>query len=541
MKKIRRKIVLSLFFILIALNPIVAQEDNVLVPASVEVKKNTTNYFNLANIVDSFLTNDNKQDDEVMDEKSKTRKEFISITSKFNQGNAKVAYDEYNLLIDKINNDTSLLTLSKVFYEIGLFSLGDKAIEKIVYKNQFYDNILDLENSYKPKTKLEIEEEIYFAKIYADIYFNNSSAEAAADMLKKKAKYLKHDYYNFVLSQAYLGTKQYNQALHFINKAITLNPTNINYQILKTDILVKSKKYKEATKSIEKLEKATKNKLMLVFAPKIKIQKENILSLATNDSKERKYHIASKTFLEGNFEKSKKDCQNILNFDKDNDKIMSLYAKSELALGNIQRANTFFVNSYKIEKNNLDAIIGLGDIRFLHGDYRNSVKNYKKAYKKDKSNYEVLIKLATAQREYAKYPKELRKLELQLDKMPKNEYLAYYNSAISIAQKNPILKEEFLKRALNVNPMYENALGELIELHLKNKNFKLAKNLIYNASFTLEKNYYYYYLCGLYSQATDKRKEAIQFYKTSLNLNPNFEIANTRLLKLIPDTKDEEI
>ncbi|MBR3605792.1 MAG: hypothetical protein IKL52_07170, partial [Candidatus Gastranaerophilales bacterium] len=367
MKKIRRKIVLSLFFILIALNPIVAQEDNVLVPASVEVKKNTTNYFNLANIVDSFLTNDNKQDDEVMDEKSKTRKEFISITSKFNQGNAKVAYDEYNLLIDKINNDTSLLTLSKVFYEIGLFSLGDKAIEKIVYKNQFYDNILDLENSYKPKTKLEIEEEIYFAKIYADIYFNNSSAEAAADMLKKKAKYLKHDYYNFVLSQAYLGTKQYNQALHFINKAITLNPTNINYQILKTDILVKSKKYKEATKSIEKLEKATKNKLMLVFAPKIKIQKENILSLATNDSKERKYHIASKTFLEGNFEKNKKDCQNILNFDKDNDKIMSLYAKSELALGNIQRANTFFVNSYKIEKNNLDAIIGLGDIRFLHG------------------------------------------------------------------------------------------------------------------------------------------------------------------------------
>ena len=125
--------------------------------------------------------------------------------------------------------------------------------------------------------------------------------------------------------------------------------------------------------------------------------------------------------------------------------------------------------------------------------------------------------------------------------MPKNEYLAYYNSAISIAQKNSVLKEEFLKRALNINPMYENALGELIELHLKNKNYKLAKNLIYNASFTLEKNYYYYYLCALYSQATGKRQEAIQFYKTSLNLNPNFEIANVRLLKLIPDTKDEEI
>ena len=541
MKKIRRKIVLSLFFILITLNPLMAQEDSLLSPASNEVKKNNSGYFNLANIVDSFLTNDNKQDESISDEKSKIRKEFISITSKFNQGNAKVAYDEYNLLIDKINNDTSLLTLSKVLYEIGFFSLGDKAIEKIVYKNQFYDNILDLENSYKPKTKLEVEQEIAFAKIYADIYFNNSSAEAAAELLKKKNKYLKHDFYNYMLSQAYLGTKQYNQALHLINKAISFNPTNINYQILKTDILVKSKKYKEAYKQIEKLEKVAKDKLLLVFAPEIKIQKENILSLITSDSKEKKYHIVSKTFLEGNFEKNKKDCQNILNFDKDNDKIMSLYAKSELALGNIQRANTFFVNSYKIEKNNLDTIIGLGDIRFLHGDYRNSVKIYKKAYKKDKRNYETLIKLATAQREYAKYPKELRKLEIALDKMPKNEYLAYYNSAISIAQKNSVLKEEFLKRALNINPMYENALGELIELHLKNKNYKLAKNLIYNASFTLEKNYYYYYLCALYSQATGKRQEAIQFYKTSLNLNPNFEIANVRLLKLIPDTKDEEI
>ena len=541
MKKIRRKIVLSLFFILIALNPVVAQEDSLLKPVATEVKKSSSNYFNLANIVDSFLTNEKAQDETITDEKSKIRKEFISITSKFNQGNAKVAYDEYNLLIDKIDNDTSLLTLSKVLYEIGLFSLGDKAIEKIVYKNQFYDNILDLENSYKPKTKLEVEQEIAFAKIYADIYFNNSSAEAAAELLKKKNQYLKHDFYNYMLSQAYLGTKQYNQALHIVNKAISLNPTNINYQILKIEILVKSKKYKEALKQIEKIEKYAKNDLLLVFAPKIKIQKENILSLATNDSKERKYHIASKTYLEGNFEKNKKDCQNILNFDKDNEKIMSLYAKSELALGNIQRANTYFVNSYKIDKNNLDSIIGLGDIRFFHGDYRNSVKIYKKAYKKDKNNYEVLIKLATAQREYTKYPKELRKLENQLDKMPKNEYLAYYNSAISIAQKNSVLKEEFLKRALNINPMYENALGELIELHLKNKNYKLAKNLIYNASFTLEKNYYYYYLCGLFSQATGKKQDAVQFYKTSLSLNPSFEIANTRLLKLIPDKQDEEI
>ena len=119
--------------------------------------------------------------------------------------------------------------------------------------------------------------------------------------------------------------------------------------------------------------------------------------------------------------------------------------------------------------------------------------------------------------------------------------MAYYNSAISIAQKNSVLKEDFLKKAIDINPLYEYALGELIELNLKNKNFKHAKNLIYNSAFTLEKNYYYYYLCATYSQAIGKRKEAMQFYKKSLSLNPSFEIANKRLLKLIPDVSSEEI
>lgn len=539
MKKNKKKIILSLFFILTVLNPTFGQSDSLLIPVKSQVSSKTnSNNFNLANIVDSFLTNETKQEENEIDEKAKIRKEFISITSKFNQGNAKVAYDEYNVLIDKIDNDTSLLMISKVLYEVGFFSLANKAIDKIVYKNQFYDNISDLEASYKPKMAMSAENEIYYAKHYANIYFDNSAAETIAQLILQKNQNSKNDFYNFTLARAYLETKQPNLALNYINKAIHLNPSNINYQVFKIEVLIKSKKFKEAKKQIEKLEK---QKLLLAFLPEIELQKEIVLANLTNNTQDKKYHTINKTFKEGNYEKVKKDCQNVLNFDKDNDKVISLYAKSELASGKIERANTYFVNAYKINKNNQDTLIGLGDIRYLHGDYKNAVKIYKKAHKKDKDNYETIIKLTTAQKQYAKNPKEIKKLEVLMDKMPKKEYLAYYNSAISIAQKNSVLKEDFLKQTLSINPLYENALGELIELHLKNKNYKLAKALIYNASFTLEKNYYYYYLCGLYNQAMNKRKEAIYFYKTSLSLNPNFEIANIRLLKLIPDTLNEEI
>ncbi len=543
MKKTGKNLILSIFFINICLmSASFAGDDDLLLPKQqIEINNSfkinpNANLFNLANIVDSFLTNDTTVDESAIDKKSQIRKDFLYATSRFNQGNAVAAYDEYENLIEKIENDTSLLTLSKVFYEIGYFTLANKATDKIIYKNQFYDNISDLEKSYKPKALLDKDQEIYFAKIYSSIYFDNSATESLSELLKSKPLYNKNDYYNFMLSRAYLEVKKYPEALNSINKAISLNNNNINYQMQKIDVLLACGKYSEAEKQIQKTKAKTIN-----FIDSLEAKEQITLLNLTKKDREKKFYSANKSFLEGNFVKTKKECQSILNFDKNNDKVISLLAKSELALGEIERANVDFVSAYKENKNNIDTLIGLGDIKFLHGDYKNAVKTYKKAYSKDKENSELLIKLTTSQREYGKNPKDLKKLEQKLDKMPKNEYLAYYKSAISIAQKNSVLKEDFLKKALNINPMYENALGALIELHLKNKNYELAKGLIYNVSFTLKKNYYYYYLCGLYNQATDKKQDAIQFYKTSLNLNPNFEIANTRLLKLIPDVADEEI
>lgn len=542
-KKIKKNTILSLFFLFFVVSNAYGHDnDSLLLPAStvkIQNTKTNTNYFNLANIVDSFLNNETKVvEDNIADKKSKTRKEFIQITSKFNQGNASVAYDEYEKLIAKIDEDTSLLALSKVFYEIGFFSLGNTAINKIVYKNQFYDNISDLEKSYIPKSSLDKEEEIYFAKLYSSIYFDNSASETINELISKKLQYQKNDYYNFMLSRAYFESKKYSDALNFLNKAIAIAPDNLQYQVYKIDVLTNLKRYADALKIVQKFEKMPLN---VNFVQDIKIKKEYILAKSTKNDKVRKYHTVEKAFLEGNYEKAKKDCQNILNFDKDNYQIITVYAKSELALGNVERANSYFVNSYKIEKNNLETIIGIGDIKYLHKDYKNALKMYKKAYFHEKNDYEIIIKLANAHREYGKYPKELKKLESKLDKMPKNAYLDYYNSAMSIAQKSDVLKEDYLKRALMVNPMHENSLGALVELYLKNKNYQLAKNLIAGTSLTLEKNYYYYYLCGLYSQAMDKKNDAIQFYKTSLNLNPSFEIANVKLLKLIPDTLNEEI
>jgi len=548
MKKNISKIFLALFLLqgFISVDCFCAcAQDSLLIPNKIEekaVKQNGLNYFNLANIVDNFFNSNIKDSSQVFDNQAEIRKEFLAVTSKFNQANALVAYGEYQELIKKIEDDISLLSLAKILYEIGYFTLANEAIEKIIYKNQYYENILDLEKIYKTKILLTKDEEIRYAKLYSNIYFNNSAQEAEIDLLteknKNKALFNKNDYANYLLAISNFEQKKYSHAINAINKAIAINPLNYNYKILKINILSAQKKYKEALALIEKLEN---NFLPLTLVDILENKKVSLLAQISKNEKDKKYYAVKKSYLAGDFEKAKKDCLNILNFDKDNDKIIALCAKSELALGNIERANMYFVNAYKINKNNLETKIGLADIRYLHGDYKNAVKMYKKALNSDKKNYEVLIKLFCAQKEWGKSQKELKKIQLMLDKIPRVAYNSYYFCAISIAQKNVALKEEFLKTALNYNPNCIISIAELVALQLKNKNIAIAKGLIHQASFTLEKNYFYYYLCGLYNQAINDKQEAVKYFKTSINLNSGFEIANKKLLELIPNIQSEEI
>ncbi len=532
---------LSLSFILIC--PVFANSEIKLEPIKkvtppVELKATgDPNVFNLSNIVDGILNSEGKIEE--IDESSKTRAAFVSATSKFNQGNAAGAYLDYNSIIKNTNDDKALISLSRVFYEIGFFSLAKQAQGKITQKINYEDILSDLEKSYSPKAQLNKEDEIFFAKSYSNIYFNASAQEAIQEIKSKKGRYHKNnDYYFYTLSRAYYEHKEYKNALNYINKAINLNPENISYEAFKIDILISLKKYKEALNIIKKLET---NPTIIVYAPKIAVVRQSINLKLAKKEKDKKFYSLNKSYVEANYAKTKKDCLNVMNFDKKNDKILTLYAKSELALGNIDKANNSFVASYKINKKNPDTLIGLGDIKYLNGDYKNSIKMYKKALLKDKESTEIAIKIYTAQKKSAISAKELEKFEVDIHKMPNSAYLDFYRSAITIARKNDKLKEELLLKALMKNPMYAPAIDELTKVYLKRKNYVAAKSLINNSSITLERNYYYYYLLGLYNQALNNKKEAVHNFRTSISLKPDFEIANVKLLKLIPATLNEEI
>ena len=468
-----------------------------------KLKEKKEGIFSLTTIMDSFLNTHTRQDNEEenLNDGQKQRNAFVDATKKFNQGNVVVAYDEFESLLDEINSDYALLVFAKSMYEIGFFSIGTKSLEKIRHKNLLQSMIEQMKKCYLPSFVLDKNEEIYLAKAYSSIHYDNSAQETAFDLNKNEALMQKSDYANYILSRAMDESRQYRQALLFINKASFMNPNNISYTNFKVKVLASLQKNKEALKLIEETGQNYPDEN--IFKNSFMIQKEIILSNLTKDEKEKKYHLAMKTFLEGNYQKTLEECQNILSFDKKNYKVLSLLALCQFITGDKEEAKKNYLASYEINKNYPMTLSGLGDVKFLEYDLDSAVKYYKKALSNKPNDQTSALKLALIYKNDSKYSKDLKK--------------------------------EYIRRASAINPLYENGWAAFLNFELANNNLEGAKNFLYMISFSNSTNYMYFYLNALYDIKTGNTNSAIVNLKNCLSLKPDFKDANKKLLRLIPN------
>ena len=528
------------FFMCCNIAPIFAAEDNLLefqssnVPITNIVPKKEANdgTFSLTTIMDTFLNFGQNANLENLEENERQRLAFVEATKKFNQGNVVVAYSDFENLLEVINSDYALLVFAKSMYEIGLFSVGNKSLEKIKHKSFLKDLVENLKNSYLPLYTPDKNEEIYLAKAYSSIHFDNSAQEIAFELNKNTEIMSKSDYANYILAQAMKETGQYQQALIFVNKARQMNPKNVAYINFEVNILTNYKKYKDALKLIELNENLIENNY--IFKNNFMVQKQNILANLTKDDSEKKYYLAYKTFLEGNYQKAIKDCKNIVNFDKNNYKALTLMALGQFISGNTEEAKKNYLKSYEINKNYPLTLSGLGDCKFLEYNLEQAAQYYKKALSKDPNDQTSALKLALIYKNNPKYSKDLKNLEKKLAKMNPTPYMSYQSIAATIARGNQNLRGEYIKKATSINPLYENGWVAFLNYELDNKHLDVAKNFLYMISFSNRTNYTYFYLNALYDIKTGKKERAVVNLKNCLSLNPDFEEASKKLLELIP-------
>ena len=304
------------------------------------------------------------------------------VTSLLN-GNIKPAYDDLKTLFENANaTDYFYIKSAENTAKIGLYSLSELAMNMI--KEKDISNIVteDIRHYYFPKEPLKLKKELYLAELYSNIVFNEQSGETINEL---KNAGLEDDYTNYLLAFAYTRNKDYKNAKDYIEKAVELNPDNINYQILNVEILVETGKEKEALKIINKL--SAKQIYSSTFKDKLNASEEYIqYKLAKNDIL-KNYYLGYYYYYEKAYEKAIRTLSAI---NKKNNNVMALLSRIyfdsneyDKALGFAQKAkNSALANEVK------------GDYFMRKKDYDLALKAYKKASSLDKNNLSYMEKTA---------------------------------------------------------------------------------------------------------------------------------------------------
>ena len=446
------------------------------------------------------------------------RKDAYSVAkSKFALTNVKTAHDEFaDMIEDSTSKDFVLLDTAIMLAEYGFFDLTDRIFSKIDDYSISQNYIEDIRHFYYPAKRMGVKDLLFLAEAYSNIMYNNYAQEAVLDVVNNTELIKeRNDYVFYILALGYYEIKDIDQAENYISIALSLNPNNVNYKILKTKILLERKNKKHAIKLFEEIKK--ENFKIVEFQNKISALEHYVLYKTEKNDKLKDYHLGYYYFLEGKTTFAQKVLLNALsNNKKINKDIYALLGLSYLSSSDKQ-AKENAQKSLKCGGESFNALYTMGIIELRNEHYKQGLKLLNKArkYEKDTYNAERLIALIYR---YTGKTKASIKLWNKLVKKVPEIFEGYYYLAIDTDNDT----EELLKKSLSYNVNFPYAYYKLGEIYINRENFELAKKYLYNAHYIDENDFrYYYYLSQLELQQGNK-EQADSYLNSCVRMEPNY-------------------
>ncbi len=450
-------------------------------------------------------------------------KKYSEANEKFAQGNITAAYKDYkSILAATATEDFVNLGFAYKFANMGLFSLAQEAINNIQDREIYNYQIQLIKSKLFPQVVLSYDDEILLAQNYTEIYYNNLAFEIARDMGKMPDRFKRSDYAHYILSQAYYNIKEYNKAINEINKALSINPDNINYQKYKAQIFCETNKLSDALKILDNMLESNIN----IFDYKNDIEglKYYTLAKATKDREKSRYYLASYFVKTGDSKRAIKELNQNISADKKAYNSMTLLANIYFKQKNLSEAMDLFEKSYKIKKNNPENLMGIANMYMYKKDYKNALDFYVKTVKKDKNNTEALINASLCYKMLGMTDKSIEYANKALEKENVDAQVYFIASKI-----NEIKDIQYLKKAVSLDPMFVDAWLGLADIALKSNRIDLAKTYIKPVKYVDRRNYKYYYYSGMINKKQGNKEAAVIDFKKALEINPLFVEATNEL------------
>lgn len=452
-------------------------------------------------------------------------KNFDDATDKFVQCNIRTSWEDFRSLINKTpSNDFMYISFANKMADLGLFDIANLAGTKVQDKSLSNISFDAMKRFYFPRNKLRLEDELFLAETYSNISFNNQSSEATNELLKKETLLDNSDYANYLVALGSYKANNFSRAAKYINIAVLQNSTNLNYQKLKAEILAEKDDPEGALKIVDNLKK--QNLYSYEYERKIKSLEQFVLYKVKKNQWEKDYHLGYYYDLENDPSKAIRTLQGALNSGRKPNKgmIYALMSEIYLSMDEFEKAADTAKKAQKTDYKNPKALITLGDLSYRDKNYKQALDYYKKAAGQDKKSYSPLVKEAQAY-QMLNNTKKATEIYTKVLKTHSDSWEAYYNVALLDKDKKAI----YLKKALAINPLYNDAWIELAKIEMDKGNYLIAQKYLSNAFYIDENDFRYYYYQGLIDNNSGNYSQAKYNFKKCLKLNSNFKEAQTAL------------
>lgn len=459
--------------------------------------------------------------------------QFTGATDKFVQCNIRAAWSDFKTLISEApQNDFIYISIANKMADLGLFDLASMASSKIQDRAISQISVDAMKRFYFPRKRLKIEDELALAEIYSNILYNDQSSESTNELLKNSTLLSTSDYANYLVALGSYKSGLFSRANQYINLAIIQNPSNLNYQKLKAEILADDQNTEDAIKIVEKLKK--QKLISYEYERKIKSLEQYVLYKAAKTDWEKNYHLGYYYYYENDGSKAIRTLETALSSKKKCNKEMVYALMSEiyLTMNEFEKASDTAKKAYRINKNDPKTLVSLGDLSYREKDYKQSLKYYKQAASQDKTAYTPLIKEAQSYQKLSN-TKKASEIYVKILKTHSDSWEAYYNTALLDKSLNNDSDKEkslvYLKKSLAVNPLFKDGWIELAKTEIDRANYEIAAKYLSNAFYIDENDFRYYYYQGLVDKNLGNYSQAEYNFKKCLKLNPKFEEAQKEL------------
>lgn len=441
---------------------------------------------------------------------------YASAENRFMQGNVKASYDDFSDLISKAaHDDYVFLSYGMKMAEFGFFDLSEELINRLDNNLYTKNYVKDIRKFYYPSGMVNKKDTIYLSDAYSNIVYNNLAIETTSELLNS-VQANESDYKNYLIALGNYKSNNLEQALKYINNAITENNVNVNYQILKAKILADSDKPKQALKVLEQIKKADFK--TVDFQNRVRAAEEYVLYKVAKDEPLKDYHLSYYYHLQDKSLLATKVLQSaILQAKGYSGQIFGLLGKVYYDNDEPFKALEFAQRAYKEDSKNYLANLTLADVYFDDRKFDEALKYYKSAKKLTKQT-EPLVGIAKSYLALEQDKKSQKMYTKLLKKYKDDEDLL-----IGALKVFPQKAYDFMPNIASLDISNNEIWLALARQAIKDGDYNMAETYLNNSYYIDENNFkYYYYLSQVLKAKGDLEKSNLSLIKCS-TLNADYE------------------